>query len=241
MQVIPALDILDGAAVRLLRGDYAQVTVYDPDPVGLGQRWSADGAAMVHIVDLDAARGRERSAMATVRGLVDAGVACQVGGGIRTPADASELIDAGAARVVVGSAFVDPDGQGDEIAAAVGPDRVVAAIDVRDDLAKGHGWVSGGVAFRDVVGRALRAGVERMLVTAISVDGTMEGPDLELLRDVGSIDAAIRVIASGGVGSIEDIRSLAGERVEAVVVGRALYERRFTVADAIEVAASGAP
>lgn len=236
MQVIPALDILDGSAVRLLQGDYSRVTVYDPDPVNVGVRWYEQGVTMIHVVDLEAARGNRSTAMETVEGLVGAGVPCQVGGGVRTAGYAAELVESGVTRVVVGSAFVDPGGRGEDIVAAVGEDAVVAAIDVRDGSAFGHGWTSAGVSYRDVIQRVLDSGVRRLLVTAIAVDGTMAGPDLELLRDVRSIDASIRVLASGGVGSIDDIKALTLEPVEGVIVGRALYEGRFTVGEAVRAA-----
>lgn len=238
MDLIPAIDLLQGRAVRLLRGSYASVTEYHADPVGLGAAWTDAGVGIVHVVDLDAARGRGPSVDDTVIGLAERGVRCQVGGGVRTPERAVALIEAGAERVVVGSAFVDTDGPGEAIAESVGGDRVVAAIDVRDGLAVGHGWISGGVPFGDVVARTLAAGVERMLVTGIDVDGTMEGPDIALLESVAATDPTIKVIASGGVGSLRHIRRLREGPSEAVIVGRALYEGRFGIREAL-AAASG--
>jgi phosphoribosylformimino-5-aminoimidazole carboxamide ribotide isomerase len=233
MDVIPALDILDGKAVRLLRGNYEQVTVYDPAPVSVGVEWMRAGASIVHVVDLEAARGGGFAALDVIRRLRDEGVRCQVGGGVRTPVNALALVDAGAERVVVGSAFVDEDGLGEGIVDAIGEDAVVAAIDVRDGRASGHGWSSGGPPFADVVFRALDSGVRRMLVTGIAVDGTMEGPDLELIEAVANLDESIRLIASGGVGTLGHIRSLARIPAEAVIIGRALYEDQFTLAEAV--------
>lgn len=238
MQVIPAIDVLDGRAVRLMRGEYKHVTVYDEDPVSVALAWKDAGIELVHVVDLDAARGRSPSVVDVVAGLSAGGVRCQVGGGIRTPDNAKEMISKGADRVVVGSAFVDRSGLGEGIAAAVGPDRVVAAIDVREGLALGHGWSGGGTPYLDVVNRTLDTGVRTLLVTAIEVDGTMEGPAVELLETVAAVDASIRLIASGGVGSLNDIRGLAAGSSEAVIIGRALYEGRFTVGEAVGVAAT---
>ena len=236
MHVIPAIDILDGQAVRLLRGDYEAVTVYHDEPVSLGMAWNDAGIDLLHVVDLDAARGRTPSVVGVIEGLSSKGIRCQVGGGIRTPGNAVEMVAAGADRVVVGSAFVDKDGLGEGIATTIGPDKVVAAIDVRAGRAVGHGWTRGGTPYGDVVKRTLDAGVRTLLVTAIEVDGTMEGPAVNLLESVASIDPSIRLIASGGVGTLDDIRGLASGSCEAIIVGRALYEGRFSIEEAISAA-----
>ena len=236
MDVIPALDILDGSAVRLLRGDYEAVTVYSDDPVAVLRGWHQDGAAFVHIVDLDAARGRGISVLPLIESIDGIGLECQVGGGVRSADDARQVIAAGAKRVVVGSAFVDADGDGERIAEAVGPSSVVAAVDVRSGKAMGHGWDSGGTPYDEVVRRAAACGVTRFLVTGVAVDGTMDGPDLALLSSVADVASGLTIIASGGVGTLDDLRSLRGLGVESVVVGRALYERRFSLTQAIAAA-----
>lgn len=227
LEIIPAVDILDGAVVRLTHGDFDRVTVYDPDPVDRAARWISEGAALVHVVDLDGARtGRpDRSLW---EALASAGIRFQVGGGIRTAEGAEAALAAGAERVVLGTAAVwDPD-----VLSALDTERVVAAVDVRDGRATGAGWLDEGRELADVLDDLAVRGVVRLLVTGIGRDGTLEGPEMELLESVLA-DSRFRVIASGGVGTLEDLRVVAAAGCEAVIVGRALYEARFTLPQAL--------
>ena len=235
MDLIPAIDILDGNVVRLLKGDYGAVTRYRGDPVAVASGFLAEGATLVHVVDLDAARGRPRS-LAALHALGAAGVPFQAGGGVRTPDDAEATMDAGARRVVVGSALVDGEGVAEAIVERVGARHVVAAIDVADGRARGSGWLDAGTPTSDVVRRVGDLGVPRALVTGIDRDGTLEGPDTDLLEQVAGMAPNLAVIASGGVASLEDLTMLAMRtRCEAAIVGRALYERRFSVGEALAV------
>lgn len=239
MQFIPAIDVLDGHVVRLLRGSYDDVTVYADDAVRVALDHVTDGAELVHVVDLGSARdGTDHSRTVLSRSLAEAGVPFQVGGGIRTAAVARTTIDAGAGRVVVGTAAVaDPDAFA-AIVEEVGADRVVAAVDVRDGRARGSGWEDDGAPVGEVLDRVDAHGVRWALVTGISRDGTLDGPDLGLLDEVRRGWPGLRIIASGGVGSLDDLRGLATAGFDAVVSGRALFEGRFTVAEAI-AASSG--
>ena len=220
--------------MRLLRGDYDRVTVYDDDPVARARAWLDQGARLIHVVDLDAARGRPRD-HATLERLASGGIAYQLGGGIRSASDALDAMDAGAERVVVGSAFTSGGGAADAIVGAVGADRVVAAIDVRDGRAVGSGWLDAGAALTTTIERVMHSGVRRALVTGIERDGTLEGPDVELLASVRAAAPELRLIASGGVGTLDDLKRLASGPVdvEAAIVGRALYEGRFGLPEAI--------
>lgn len=224
LQLIPAVDVLDGAVVRLTHGDFDQVTVYDGDPVARARQWMDEGAELVHVVDLEGARSGTPSVVLW-EGLAEAGVRFQVGGGIRTAELAEQALGAGAVRVVLGTAAVwDPAVLG----AISDPSRVVAAVDVRDGRATGAGWLDEGRNTADVLHDLADQGVGRLLVTGIGRDGTMQGPEYELLSAVVS-DGRFRVIASGGVGTLEDLGRVAALGCEAVIVGRALYERRFTL------------
>lgn len=228
LEIIPAVDVLDGDVVRLTHGDFDQVTVYDSDPVGRAAQWIDEGAALVHVVDLDGARTGSPDA-GLWKSMADAGVRFQVGGGIRSSAVAAAALEAGAERVVLGTAAVwDPDVLG----AIEQVDRVVAAVDVRDGRATGAGWLDEGREVSSVLDDLAERGVGRLLVTGIGRDGMMDGPEMELLAGVVA-DGRFQVIASGGVGSLEDVRQVAELGCEAVIIGRALYENRFTLPQAL--------
>jgi len=230
MQVIPAVDVLDGRAVRLLRGDYGAVTRYGDDPVAVIERWGDEGADLVHVVDLDGARSGEPDT-ALYEGLSGIAVPFQLGGGIRTAATAVAAREAGAAGIVVGSALL-----GDEAASfvdEVGAETIVAAVDVRGGRARGSGWLDEGRPFEEALSRILDLGVVSFLVTGIETDGAMTGPDVELLERAREATAGRRLIASGGVGSLDDIESLVDLGADAVIIGRALYEGRFSLGEAI--------
>jgi phosphoribosylformimino-5-aminoimidazole carboxamide ribotide isomerase len=228
LEIIPAVDVLDGAVVRLTHGDFDAVTVYDDSPVRRARQWLDEGASLVHVVDLDGARtGNPDQGLWQALGA--AGVAFQVGGGIRTAETARAALAAGAQRVVLGTAAVwDPDVLG-EIEQS---DRVVAAVDVRAGRATGAGWLDEGRDVGDVLDDLAARGIGRLLVTGIGRDGTMEGPEMELL-DAVLADRRFAIIASGGVGTLEDLRRVAEAGCEAVIVGRALYESRFTLPQAL--------
>jgi phosphoribosylformimino-5-aminoimidazole carboxamide ribotide isomerase len=228
MQPIPAIDILDGRVVRLLHGDFDDVTVYSEDPVGLAASYVAAGASRIHVVDLSGARGGTIS-LDLVRSVARTIPDLQIGGGIRTVSTALAVLAAGAARVVVGSLAVrDADALGRLIAAA-GASRVVVAVDVREGRARGEGWSDEGVPTRVVVERALTTGAQSLLVTGIDRDGTLEGPDLELLSEVRALAPGVEIIASGGVASLDDLEAVAGAGVDAAVIGRALLAGRFSI------------
>jgi phosphoribosylformimino-5-aminoimidazole carboxamide ribotide isomerase len=232
LQIIPAVDVLDGRVVRLLHGDYRRVTEYAPDPVAQAHAWKEQGAALVHVVDLEGARTGEPS-VELWEALAAAGVRFQVGGGIRGAGAARRALEAGAERVVMGTAAVwEP-----EALSAVGdPLRVVAAVDVRDGRATGAGWLDGGRRTEEVLDGLAAHGIRRLLVTGIGRDGTLQGPDLDLTWSVVA-DGRFAVLASGGVASLEDVAAVAALGCEGVIVGRALYEGRFTLAEAMATGA----
>jgi len=226
--VIPAVDVLDGKVVRLLRGSFSEVTVYGDDPVAVASAWIESGAELVHLVDLEGARSGQPDRSLWGR-FAAAGVRFQVGGGIRDVATARAALESGAARVVLGTAAV----WNPRILAEIGSSaRVVAAIDVDGDDAMGEGWSGEGRQLEGVLAGLRSNRIERLLVTSISRDGTMSGPDVDLIARVREIAPEMALIASGGVSSLDDLQVLASAGCEAAIVGRAIYEKRFTLKEA---------
>jgi phosphoribosylformimino-5-aminoimidazole carboxamide ribotide isomerase len=230
----PAIDIRGGKAVRLLQGDYARETIYDADPVDAAKRWAEDGAEHLHVVDLDGAKAGTPQNLKEVTRIAEA-VKCpiQVGGGLRDADSVAAILDAGAERVVIGTAALRDPVFLEEMLARHG-ERVVVSVDGRNGQVALAGWTETGKS--GVVEAVLELsfrGVKRFLFTPIEVDGTLEGPDLEELKKVASAtDAAL--IYSGGVGELPHLEALAREapaNVEGAIVGRALYERKFSVAE----------
>ncbi|MFA9400651.1 MAG: 1-(5-phosphoribosyl)-5-[(5-phosphoribosylamino)methylideneamino]imidazole-4-carboxamide isomerase [Acidobacteriota bacterium] len=243
MILYPAIDILDGKAVRLAQGEYDRETVYDDDPVDAARRWAEGGAGYLHVVDLDGARAGRPVNLKAIGRIAEA-VECpiEVGGGLRDEAAVAETLAAGASRVVIGTAAVRDPAFLDAVLAGHGPARVVASVDARAGEVSLAGWTeSSGADVADVVAGLTARGVERFLFTPIEVDGMMTGPNLHELRRVAAATEA-GVIASGGVGALshlEELAESAPENVEGVIVGRALYEGRFTVPEAIRALGQG--
>ncbi len=223
-QVIPAVDVLGTEAVRLLRGDYENVTLREADPFALIERVTVAGAEIVHVVDLDAARGGGVNPELVARAVAAAAPArVQAAGGVRSIADGTALVEAGANRVVVGTAAFLGDELLDELVAELG-ERLVVAVDVRDGVVAVAGWTQGtSLSVTDAVERAVQAGVSRLLCTAIERDGTLEGPSLELLENVCTV-SGLPVLAAGGIRSSEDLAAVAAVGCEGAIVGRALLE-----------------
>ncbi|HKH40601.1 MAG TPA: 1-(5-phosphoribosyl)-5-[(5-phosphoribosylamino)methylideneamino]imidazole-4-carboxamide isomerase [Solirubrobacterales bacterium] len=235
MILFPAIDIRGGRAVRLIQGDYEKETAYDDDPVVAARRWVDGGARWLHIVDLDGARAGEPVNLEHVRRIVaTVNVPVQLGGGLRDSKKVEEAISSGAERVVLGTAAVRDPEMAEAIAAAHG-DRVVASVDSRSGKVAAEGWTEGtDLGTTEVIAELTRRGLSRFVFTPVDVDGLMEGPDLDALRGVADATDG-ELIYSGGIGSLEDLRAVAGlglENVEGVIVGRALYEQRFSVAEA---------
>lgn len=245
MILYPAIDVRGGQAVRLLEGDYARETVYDADPVEAASRWAGEGAEFLHVVDLDGAKaGRPRNLDAIAA--IAAAVPCpiQVGGGLRDAGSVAAVLRAGAERVVIGTAALrDPEFL--ETTLAAHGERVVVSVDAREGKVSLAGWTEASdVDVAAAVGDLGRRGVARFLCTAIEVDGTMAGPALgELARIAAATEAEL--IASGGVGTVADLEALAAlgaatPNLAGAIVGRALYERRFSVAEALAALSAAA-
>jgi len=237
-ELLPAIDLRGGRVVRLRQGDFARETAYADDPVAVARTFAAAGARWIHIVDLDGARAGEPVQAGVVDAIVagiGARVSCQVAGGLRTPDAVAAVLAAGAARVVVGTAALRDPAFAGELVRVHGATRIVVALDVRDGLAIGEGWRdgAGGVDPTIALARLADLGVETFAATAIDRDGLLEGPDLDLLGRLVALGRG-RIIASGGVSSIEDVRATRAIGCVGAIVGRALYEGRLDLGTALE-------
>jgi phosphoribosylformimino-5-aminoimidazole carboxamide ribotide isomerase len=230
----PSIDLRGGHVVRLRRGDYAVETVYGDDPVAVATDFAAQGAAWIHVVDLDAARTGEatnRSAVVAIAEAVAGRSSVQTGGGVRSVDDAKALAGAGVSRVVMGSAAVGDPAVVDEVAAVL---PVAVGLDHRGGELAVHGWTeSSGLRLADALGRFPSAAA--FVITDIERDGQLTGPDVDGLATAVAA-TGVPVIASGGVGTLDDLAALAAiTGLHGIITGRALYEGRFTVADALRV------
>jgi phosphoribosylformimino-5-aminoimidazole carboxamide ribotide isomerase len=245
VELYPAVDILGGRAVRLQQGDFARATGYG-DPLALARRYVAAGARWVHVVDLDAARSGRPVNRAVVLELVEAvaPAAVQIGGGVRRAEDAADLLQAGAARVVVGTlAAADPDATA--ALARQFPQRIAVGLDHRHGAVATEGWgADGRRSVTDLLARYEAEPVGGVVVTAIDRDGMLGGPDLDGLRQVLG-QTRLPVVASGGVASVADLRALAGlavlgRRLAGAIVGRALVDGVVDIDEAVRVCAASA-
>jgi phosphoribosyl isomerase A len=231
--LLPAIDIRGGRCVRLTQGSFDAETVYDDDPVAVARRYRDEGAEWLHVVDLDAAlegEPRNRDMVAAV--IAAAGIPVQCSGGIRSIEAVQTAVNAGASRVVLGTmALKDPA----FVAEAVEEfgERVAVGLDVRDGRLRARGWTEDAGELWETLGKLDETGVARYVVTDVSKDGMLSGPNLELLRDViGRTNASI--VASGGVSSLDDLRAIAKLGVGECIVGKALYAGAFTLREALE-------
>jgi len=237
----PAIDIRGGQAVRLLQGDYERETAYDADPVDAAVRWAGEGAEFLHVVDLDGAKAGAPCNLDAI-GRIAAAVECpiQVGGGLRKMGSVDAVLEAGAERVVIGTAALRDADFLSQVLAEYG-ERVVVSVDARKGKVSVHGWTEASdLDVAAAVTGLTGLGVSRFLCTAIEVDGTMEGPATTELNRIAAGTSA-QVLASGGVGDLSHLETLAREaaaNIEGAIVGRALYERRFTLAEGIDALAT---
>ncbi len=244
MILYPAIDILEGKTVRLEQGSYERATVYDADPLEAARRWVSAGARALHVVDLDGARGGSPANSEHVQRITaEIAVPVQVGGGLRSIEDVRETVRAGAARVVLGTAAYKDIDLLDAALAELG-DRVMVSVDARDGQLALSGWTEQTeIPIREVIERLGARGVRRFIYSSIDRDGTLDGPDLERARQVAE---AVRgtFVYSGGVSTLDHLRALVGLRqvnLAGVIVGTALYEDRFTLAEAQEILDASAP
>lgn len=236
MLIYPAIDLFEGKAVRLLRGDYAQMTVYSEHPEEIALDFAKQGASRIHLVDLEGAKSGETPNFDTVLRIKKAsGLFCEIGGGVRNMDVIARYLDAGVDRVILGTAAVTQPGFVEEAAAKYG-EKIAVGVDVKDGYVAVKGWTekSEEEAF-SFCKRMNDIGVRTLICTDISRDGAMQGTNLNLYRNL-SQTLGMQIIASGGVSSMEDVRALAAMDIHGAIIGKAYYTGALSLREAIEVA-----
>jgi phosphoribosylformimino-5-aminoimidazole carboxamide ribotide isomerase len=239
--IIPAIDLIDGKVVRLYQGDYNQTTEYQLDPIDVVHQYADDGAQWLHIVDLTGAKDTAKRQLALISEMVATRrMKFQSGGGVRTKADVEGLLKAGVQRVVIGSLAVTQQEVVEQWMVEFGPEHIVLALDINIDeqgnkFVATHGWQQdSGVSIEALIKRYSKVGLKHVLCTDISRDGTLQGANDSLYKEVVTQFPNIQWQASGGIGSLHDIEVLKPTNVAGVILGRALLEGKFTVKQAIE-------
>lgn len=236
MQVIPAVDVLDGKVVRLHQGKREETKVYSDQPLKFVEQWMAQGAKFLHLVDLNGAFGQGSRLVDLAKSIAGLGLEFQVGGGIRTREAAEQYLNAGASRIVVGTAAVTEARLLEELMFEYGAGKVVVAIDTQGDQVMMKGWTEA-TEFKplDYAVVLQSMGLRRVMMTDISRDGTMQGANIELVNQVAE-GSRLRVLVSGGIGSLDDLRALkaaAHPGIEGAVLGKSIYEGRIKLGEAI--------
>ena len=238
-EVMPAIDLRGGRVVRLRQGDFGRETAYAADPVDVAVGFALAGARWIHVVDLDGARTglpAHRRVIAAIVGAVGELTRVEVAGGLRDEHAVADALAGGAARVVIGTTALEDPAFAGRVVAAHGAGRVAVAIDVRDGSAVGHGWTLGAATVDAAVAieRLADVGVETFEVTAIDHDGLLAGPDRALYERVVGLGLGA-VIGSGGISTVDDLRALRGIGCAGAIIGRALYDGRFSLVEAIAI------
>ena len=239
MNLYPAIDILGGNAVRLIKGDFDASKVYDEDPLSAARGWVQEGARYLHVVDLDGARRGERVNLGHLRQIAsELDVPVQYGGGLRSAQAVGDALAAGAARAILGTAAFTQPGLLEQVLGEHGRERILVSVDVRGGHVTTAGWTeTTEITTEAVIESLAERGASNLVFTNVDRDGMLEGPDLEEVRRVlRAAGDGGSVIYSGGIGQLADLEGLVGlgeQSLEGVIVGKALYERRFTVPEAL--------
>ncbi|MBR2754757.1 MAG: 1-(5-phosphoribosyl)-5-[Lachnospiraceae bacterium] len=236
MLIFPAIDLLEGQAVRLLKGDYTQKTVYSDDPVQIAKDFKVQGAECIHIVDLEGARDGTTPNLSIVCAIKEeSGLFCEIGGGIRSMDVIRRYMDAGIDRVILGTAAVADKELLQKAVAAYG-ERIAVGVDIKDGKVAVKGWIedSGLDAF-DFCREMVAIGIKTLICTDISKDGAMQGTNRELYREL-SKEFSVQITASGGVSTIDDVKALREMDLYGAIIGKAYYIKAIDLAEAIEVA-----
>ncbi len=238
MLIFPAIDLRDGQVVRLVEGDYDRMTVYGDDPLATARAYQAAGAEYLHVVDLDAAKDGAQKNLAVIEKLAaESGLRLEVGGGVRDEASAKRYLDAGVSRVILGSAAIENPAFMEALAKRY-PGQVAAGVDAKNGFVAIHGWktITDMIAY-DFVESLPRRGIDTVIYTDISRDGKLQGPNISAYERLSKI-RNLNIVASGGVSSPDDVTALAKLDLYAAIIGKALYDGRMTLEEALKAAKS---
>lgn len=231
MELIPAIDLIDGRCVRLTQGDYGQTKIYDAEPVDMARRYADCGVRRLHIVDLDGAKAKAPCNLSTLEKVVAAtGLDVEWGGGIKDSVAMQQVVDAGASRVICGSVAVDNPELFAQWLQEYGASRVILGADIRDGRVATHGWLKdGGMGVEELVEKFLPYNLSQLICTDISRDGMLQGPNLLLYEQLQQRFPMVDVTLSGGVSSMDDLIGARECGVRAAIIGKAIYEGRITL------------
>lgn len=231
MELIPAIDLIDGRCVRLTQGDYEQTKIYDAEPVDMARRYADCGVRRLHIVDLDGAKAKAPCNLSTLEKVVAAtGLDVEWGGGIKDSVAMQQVVDAGASRVICGSVAVDNPELFAQWLQEYGASRVILGADIRDGRVATHGWLKdGGMGVEELVEKFLPYNLSQLICTDISRDGMLQGPNLPLYEQLQQRFPMVDVTLSGGVSSMDDLKRARECGVRAAIIGKAIYEGRITL------------
>ena len=239
IQVYPAIDMKGGKCVRLYQGDYDQETIYGDSPFEMAKKFANEGATWIHLVDLDGAKDGEKiHANEVIRIANELPVKVQIGGGIRSKEDVSYYLDNGVSRVIIGSIAISQPELVAELIEEYGGDRIVIGLDAKDGMVATHGWLETSGKSAVEVGQYFASkGAKHVIFTDIATDGTLQGPNLKANKELAEA-TGLSIIVSGGISSLEDIGAVAElakiSSVSGVITGKALYNNRFTLSDALQ-------
>ena len=234
MKIIPAIDLMDGHVVRLYKGDPKQKTVYSNDPVKIAKRWEEDGADMLHLVDLDATLGLGSNISVIKKILKEISIPVEVAGGLRDESIISEISDI-SSRIVIGTLAFKNKELLKKILLSLGSEKIVISVDHKDGEIVTHGWQKNtDVKLIDAINEFLKMGFTEFLLTNVSRDGTLEGPDLKFLEQSCNLDKT-NIIASGGISNIQDVMDVKEKNPFGVILGKALYENKISIMEAKKI------
>jgi len=234
MKVIPAIDLMGGKVVRLYKGDPNQKTVYSDDPISIAKKWQDAGADMIHLVDLDATLGLGSNLELIKKIVASVSIPVEIAGGLRSESLILKALDI-TDRVVIGTfAFKEPELL-QKLLSTLGPEKIVISVDHKDGLIVTHGWQSTtDISLIDSMNEFIAAGFTEFLLTNVNRDGTLQGPDLEFLKEACDLKKA-NVIASGGISNIDDIPKVKQQNAWGVILGKALYENKITIQETLKL------